>query len=92
MSSCPYGYQILVTYLITGPILRYIIKCFVVNVVAMRVHIHTYSRYMATVEPRRLDVVEAVYLLEQLHMWQSWVEIEHYSVAYFNRVAAFKEL
>ena len=24
------------------------------------------------------------------HMWQSRVEIEHYSVAYFARIAAFK--
>ena len=27
-----------------------------------------------------------------LHMWQSRVEIEHYSVAYFNRVTAFEGL
>ena len=27
-----------------------------------------------------------------VHMWQSRVEIEHYSVAYFARVAAFKAL
>ena len=26
------------------------------------------------------------------HMWQSQVEIEHYSVAYFDRIAAFKVL
>ena len=28
----------------------------------------------------------------QLHMWQSRVEIEHYSVAYFDRIAAFEAL
>ena len=27
-----------------------------------------------------------------IYMWQSRVEIEHYSVAYFDRVAAFKAL
>ena len=26
------------------------------------------------------------------NMWQSQVEIEHYSIAYFNRVTAFKAL
>ena len=26
------------------------------------------------------------------HVWQSRVEIEHYSVAYFNRIAAFEAL
>ena len=26
------------------------------------------------------------------HMWQSRVEIEHYSVAYFDRIAAFEVL
>ena len=25
-------------------------------------------------------------------MWQSWVEIEHYCVAYFARIAAFEAL
>ena len=27
-----------------------------------------------------------------LYMWQSRVEIEHYSVAYFDRIAVFKAL
>ena len=27
-----------------------------------------------------------------MQMWQSRVEIEHYSVAYFNRIAAFEAL
>ena len=27
-----------------------------------------------------------------LYMWQSRVEIEHYSVAYFDRIAAFEAL
>ena len=27
-----------------------------------------------------------------MHMWQSRVEIEHYSVAYFTRIAAFEAL
>ena len=27
-----------------------------------------------------------------IHMWQSRVEIEHYSVAYFARIAAFEAL
>jgi len=25
-------------------------------------------------------------------LWQSWVEIEHHSVAYFNRITAFEAL
>ena len=29
---------------------------------------------------------------ENLHMWQSRVEIEHYSVAYFRRITAFEAL
>ena len=27
-----------------------------------------------------------------LHMWQSRVEIKHYSIAYFARIAAFEAL
>ena len=32
------------------------------------------------------------FLKQQSHMWQSWVEIEHYSVAYFDRVTTFEML
>ena len=37
------------------------------------------SNYLGHSGAQQLDLplVEAVYLLEQLHMWQSWVEIEH---------------
>ena len=28
----------------------------------------------------------------KLHLWQSWVEIEHYLVAYFEHINAFKVL
>ena len=31
-------------------------------------------------------------LLEQTHMWQSRVEIEHYSVTYFDRITTFEVL
>ena len=27
-----------------------------------------------------------------LHMWQSWVDIEYYSVVYFNHVTTFEAL
>ena len=27
-----------------------------------------------------------------MYIWQSWVEIEHYSIAYFNLVNAFEVL
>jgi len=27
-----------------------------------------------------------------LYLWQSWVEIENYSAAYFDRIAAFEVL
>ena len=30
--------------------------------------------------------------LENIHLWQSRVEIEHYSVAYFYRITAFEAL
>ena len=26
----------------------------------------------------------------KLNMWQSWVEIEHYSIAYFDQISALK--
>ena len=26
----------------------------------------------------------------EIHVWQSWVEIEHYSVAYFDCISALK--
>ena len=28
----------------------------------------------------------------QMYMWQSWVEIKYYSVAYFERVTVFEAL
>ena len=31
-----------------------------------------------------------VYMLVNIFMWQSRVEIEHYSVAYFARIASFE--
>jgi len=27
-----------------------------------------------------------------MYMWQSWVEIEHYSIAYFDHIAVFEAL
>ena len=37
-------------------------------------------------------VMWCVYMLVNMYMWQSQVEIEHYSVAYFVRIAVFKAL
>ena len=31
-------------------------------------------------------------IMQQIYMWQSQVEIKHYSVAYFNRIIAFEVL
>ena len=31
-------------------------------------------------------------ILFRIEMWQSQVEIEHYSIAYFERIAAFEAL
>ena len=33
-----------------------------------------------------------MYIIMCIYMWQSWVEIEHYSVAYFDHVTVFKAL
>ena len=33
-----------------------------------------------------------IYIRHKIYLWQSQVEIERYSVAYFDRVTAFKEL
>ena len=33
-----------------------------------------------------------IYIYIYIYMWQSRVEIEHYSVAYFARIAAFEAL
>ena len=38
------------------------------------------------------DISKIVALVKKIRMWQSWVEIEHYSIAYFNRVTAFEVL
>ena len=35
-------------------------------------------------------VMWCVYMLVNIFMWQSQVEIEHYSVAYFARIASFE--
>ena len=32
------------------------------------------------------------YVHTYYHMWQSWVEIEHYSVAYCDRITKFETL
>ena len=39
-----------------------------------------------------LPVANNVHYTDCIHMWQSRVEIEHYSVAYFERITAFKAL
>ena len=35
-------------------------------------------------------VNQYIYIYIYIYMWQSRVEIEHYSVAYFDRIAAFE--
>ena len=37
-------------------------------------------------------VMWCVCMLVNIYMWQSWVEIEHYSIAYFARIASFEVL
>ena len=34
----------------------------------------------------------AKFMINKVHTWQSQVEIEHYSVAYFDRTTAFEAL
>ena len=36
--------------------------------------------------------MELIQFTGQLYVWQSRVEIEHYSVAYFDRIAPFEAL
>ena len=36
------------------------------------------------------DGIMSTWELSHIHMWQSRVEIEGYSVAYFDRIAAFE--
>ena len=46
-----------------------------------------HPRIFSTTEISHAMVYKYIYIA---HMWQSCVEIEGYSVAYFNRIAAFK--
>ena len=48
------------------------------------------SKRCSTVLPLRVGLICTMQTLT--HMWQSRVEIERYSVAYFNHVTAFKAL
>ena len=41
---------------------------------------------------RNMNAVRVNYARIQVHMWQSWVQIGHYSVAYFDRITVFKVL
>ena len=34
----------------------------------------------------------AFFFTKQCYMWQSWVEIEHYSIVYFDHIAALEAL
>ena len=43
-------------------------------------------------DDRRLVVHVIRQIKRIVHMWQSWVEIEQYSVVYFNHVTAFEVL
>ena len=43
------------------------------------------SKFGAQITTKICDIVE-------MHMWQSRVEIKHYSVAYFARIASFEAL
>ena len=40
----------------------------------------------------RLQAEVTLHITSPLHMWQSWAEIKHYSVAYFDHITAFKAL
>ena len=42
--------------------------------------------------PRGHSLQDAYTRKTYLYMWQSWVEIEHYFVAYFDHITAFEAL
>ena len=50
------------------------------------------SDIVATIQEQNVTAmfIVACWLANYLHMWQSRVEIEGYSVTYFDRIAAFK--
>ena len=39
-----------------------------------------------------MHMTEQVAIAFYMHMWQSWVEMEHYSTVYFDHITAFKAL
>ena len=47
-----------------------------------------YSKQLVNLHDTRPSVEAAIFM----YMWQSRVEIEHYSVAYFDRITAFEVL
>ena len=49
--------------------------------------LHDFSLYI-----RYVLTCDCQHLTQQWHMWQSRVEIEHYSVVYFDRVTVLKAL
>ena len=38
------------------------------------------------------NTIQPVTGLKQSYMWQSWIEIEYYSIAYFDRITEFDAL
>ena len=36
--------------------------------------------------------ISLITMISQIYMWQSWVEIEHYSAAYFECITVFEVL
>ena len=55
----------------------------------------TFDFYMGLPHIRNTHVAPTLLYLTtcaKYHMWQSRVEIEHYSIAYFDRVTMFKAL
>ena len=78
-------------WIVTLPFVREFLMRRQDKLIAMkRHHMMELSRH-AAIYTRRLNWVPLDYVcMPDIHMWQSRVEIEGYSVAYFDRIAVFE--
>ena len=70
----------------------YLVGCMQVDIAAKKLfcYFDTSILYSQHEGSRSSDLQVQKVMIIIIHMWQSWVEIEHNSIAYFNCITAFE--
>ena len=88
-----YGLQIWVMWPSWGETVSIVILCWLLELILVCVELMPVIFRFAIIDMCKYSLVIFICrYLKYMYMWQSWVEIEHYSIVYFKRFTAFEEL